>query len=146
MTKLKRKPKQGQTFSMWGREFTISRVCPMQSWIEVSGPRPEELTDVDDGVMSFTYVPALRPSSGTIDFRISTYHARRLSAESPRYVQVECVSLGPGPVIPAMPIDESDPYGRMRFGFGSDRVDEARRLLGDGATPQTVYDHLTAWA
>lgn len=24
------------------------------------------------------------------------------------------------------------------------RVDEARRQLGDGATPQTVYDHLTA--
>ena len=70
--RLKRKPKQGQTFSMWGREFTISRVCPMRSWIEVTGPRPEELTDVNDGVMSFTYVPALRPSAGTIDFRIST--------------------------------------------------------------------------
>lgn len=55
-------------------------------------------------------------------------------------VAVERVDLGVQ--IPEMPIDHSDPYGRLKFGFGNERVEKARQHLGDRATPRTVEDYL----
>lgn len=59
-----------------------------------------------------------------------------------RIVEIEYVSLGPH-VIPMAPYDHNDPYGQMKFDFGTERVEEAQRVLGDQATPETVYDYLT---
>lgn len=50
--RLKHKPKQGEVFSMWGKDFIIIGVCPMRSWIDIKNP-----------------------TTGT--FRISTFLARK---------------------------------------------------------------------
>jgi hypothetical protein len=113
MTKLKHKPRQGQTFSMWGREHRILRVSPTGDKLVVA------------------------PTDGSgCRFCISLFHARRQAAKSPP----------PGaerPAYPAaLPVDSSDPYWRLRFAFGSDRVEEAMGHLGDRATPETVRARL----
>lgn len=107
--KLKRNPKQGQTFSMWGREHRIIRVSPTGDKMVVA------------------------PTDGSgCRFGISLFHARRQAAKSPP-VGAEL------PAYPAaLPVDGDDPYWRLRFAFGSDRVEEAMGRLGEKATPETV--------
>lgn len=55
-------------------------------------------------------------------------------------VAVERVDLGTQ--VPAMPVDSDDPYGRLKFGYGTDRVEQARKRIGNGATPETVENYL----
>jgi hypothetical protein len=55
-------------------------------------------------------------------------------------VVVERVDLGVQ--VPAMPVDSTDPYGRLKFGYGTERVEQARQQLGDRATPETVGAYL----
>lgn len=59
-------------------------------------------------------------------------------------VFVETVVLS-GPVIPEPPIDHSDPYGRLKWGYGTERVDTAKATLaasGRPVNPDTVYKYL----
>ena len=40
------------------------------------------------------------------------------------------------------PVDSADPYGRLKFGYGTKRVEQARQRLGDSATPEAVGAYL----
>ena len=41
-------------------------------------------------------------------------------------------------LIPAMPVDPADPLGRLKFAYGTDRINEVRAVLGEAATPEQI--------
>lgn len=41
-------------------------------------------------------------------------------------------------LIPAMPVDDTDPLGRLKFAYGTDRIAEVISVIGPDATPEQV--------